>query len=327
MVKMNNITEINLEELDTRRITIPEEKDEIIKILVENKAYPVCSTGGKIFFIKPKKSDFFDRLKDDIIKRLELETEEDCRKVREIVKTELAMQRTTKPIKKWFKDERPREMLVKQGAENLNSAKLLAILLRTGSEGVSAEELARRLLNHFGSLRAIDSASTSDLQEIDGIGMAKATQIKAALEIGKRLLKERVEKKRKIGSIRDAIKYVLGYYGPRVRDSKKEFFNIILLDERNKPIDNIELSKGSLTSSIVDPKEIIKEATKGSASAIILVHNHPSGEAEPTQDDIETTNRVIQACNLVGIRIVDHIIIGKNRNDYVSFLDKGLIKR
>ncbi|NQS89852.1 DNA repair protein RadC [Patescibacteria group bacterium] len=308
------------------KILIPEEKGEIIKILVENKAYPVCSKGGKIFFIKPKKSDFFDRLKDDIIERLELETEEDCKKVREILKGELAMQRTTKPIKKWFKDERPREMLVKQGAENLNSAKLLAILLRTGSEGVSAEELARRLLNHFGSLRAIDSASISDLQEIDGIGMAKATQIKAALEIGKRFYKEKAEKKKRISSSKEAIKYVFNYYRPYLMDSKKEFFNVVLLDGRNKPIGNVKISEGSVDTSLVDPKEIIKEATKKSASALILVHNHPSGEPEPSKEDMEITNRIIKACDLVGLRVLDHIIIGKNRRDYFSFLDKGLIK-
>ncbi len=302
------------------KVSIPEEKGEIIKILVENKAYPVCSNSGKIFFIKSKKSDFFDRGKDEIIKRLGLETEEDCIKVREIVKSDLEKQRTTKPIKEWFKDERPREMLIKQGAENLNSAKLLAIILRTGSEGVSAEELARRLLNHFGSLRAIDSASISDLQEINGIGMAKAAQIKASLEIGKRFMREETERKSRIKSVDD----VVNFYKPYLRDLKEELFKIMLLDGRNKFIKDVTISKGSLTESVVHPREVIKEATKESAAAIILVHNHPSGESEPTKDDIEITNRLVKACELVGIRVLDHIIIGND--NYTSFVDKGLIK-
>ena len=301
-------------------------RESVIGLLVDNKAYPVCSKNGKIFFIKPKKSEFFDRFEDEIIKKLELETEKDCREIREIVKAELAKQRTNEPIRKWIKEERPREMLVGQGAEKLNSAKLLAIILRTGRDGVSAEELARRLLNHFGSLRAVDSASMQDLQEIDGIGMAKATQIKAALEIGKRFYKEKAERKRRISSSKEAIKYVFNYYRPYLMDSKKEFFNVVLLDGRNKPIRNVKISEGSVNASLVDPKEIIKAATKESASALILVHNHPSGEPEPSKEDMEITNRIIKACDLVGLRVLDHIIIGKNRRDYFSFLDKDLIK-
>jgi len=98
-----------------------------------------------------------------------------------------------------------------------------------------------------------------------------------------------------------------------------------LLDSRNKPIDHIEISRGSITASVVDPKEIIKEATMKSASAIILVHNHPSGEPDPSQDDINITNQIARACNLVGIKVLDHIIIGKNNDDFVSLLDKGLM--
>ncbi len=115
------------------------------------------------------------------------------------------------------------------------------------------------------------------------------------------------------------------FYGPYLRDAKKEFFNVILLDVKNKPIHNVELSKGSVNASIVDPKEIIKEATLKTASSIILVHNHPSGDAEPSSEDIKITNRVVQACNLVDIKVLDHIIIGKNKEDYYSFAKSGLI--
>ncbi len=116
------------------------------------------------------------------------------------------------------------------------------------------------------------------------------------------------------------------YYGLYLRDAKKEFFSIILLDVKNKPIHNIEISKGSINVSIVDPKEIIKEATLRSASSVILVHNHPSGDAEPSAEDIKVTHAVINACNLVGIKVLDHIIIGRNQDDYYSFAQNGLIK-
>ena len=308
-------------------ISIPEERSEIIRFLIEKKAYPRCSKTGKIFFLRRGRDDGFEELKERIIEELGLKTEDDCKSVREIIKAELAKRRRTRPIKKWIKEERPREMLIKHGAETLTPAKLLAIILGTGSsEGVSAEDLARRILNHFGSLRAIDSAHISDLQAIEGIGEAKAAQIKAALEIGKRLMREEAERKTKIRTVKDVVEYVGDYYAPYLRDKEKEFFNIILLDVRNKVIDNIELSKGSVSASVVDVKEIIKEATKKTASAIIMVHNHPSGDAEPSNEDIEITRRVVEACSLVGIKVLDHIVIGKNKDDYVSFVDRGLIK-
>jgi len=130
----------------------------------------------------------------------------------------------------------------------------------------------------------------------------------------------------KIKGPKDAVLYVKDYYAPYLRDSNKEIFNVILLDYRNKVIDNIELSKGSINASIVDPKEIIKEATLKSASSIILVHNHPSGETSPSRDDIETTSQIVEACRIVGIKVLDHIILGRNNEDYVSFVELGLIK-
>jgi len=229
------------------------------------------------------------------------------------------------PIKNWVKEERPREMLIQKKPENLPLSKLLAIILRTGKEGSSAEELAQLLLNRFGSLRKIDSAPISELLKIKGIGLAKAAQIKAALELGKRLIRENAQKIRKIKNPTDAINYVAEYYGPYLRDYEKEFFFVILLDIKNKPIDNIEISKGSINSTVVDPKEIIKYATLKSASSIILVHNHPSGETIPSDDDIELTNQIKKACEIVGIKVLDHIIIGKNFDDTYSFANNKKI--
>ncbi len=303
-----------------------ETKEDLIDYLVKSKAYPVCSKFGKISFSGPK-DKFFDKRKDEIIKKLKLKTKEDCRKIRELVKEESAKLRTTKPIRKWVKEDRPREMLIKVGSENVPLIKLLAIILRTGNsfDGSSAEDLARKLLDKFRDLRGIDQASVDDLCLIKGIGMAKGVQIKSALEIGKRFYREIAESKKRLNNVESVIGFVRDFYGPYLRDSKKEFFNIILLDRKNKVIDTKELTKGSVNASIVDPLEIVREATKETASSIILVHNHPSGEVDPSRDDIETTDRVVKACDLVNVRVLDHIIIGKNLEDYFSFMDKGLI--
>jgi|Deesub1362A_J573_1020465.scaffolds.fasta_scaffold02383_7 DNA repair protein RadC len=297
---------------------------EIINFLAENRAYPVFRKGN-VYFIKRKKNPFFDRYKGEIIEKLGLKTEEDCRKLRNKIKELTRSRRTNRPIKKWVEGERPREMLIKHGADRLNSAKLLAIILRTGNEGESAEDLARRLLNIYGSLRAIDSASIKDLCKINGIGMAKAAQIKAALEIGKRLVREDAEKRSKIKSVSDVVDYVFDYYSPYLRDAKKEFFNVILLDSGNKPIKNLEISKGGLETSVVDIREIVRESSKEGAASLILVHNHPSGEVEPSGEDIRVTKRIVEACSLIGVRVLDHVILGKNKGDYVSFLERGLL--
>ncbi|HID43348.1 MAG TPA: JAB domain-containing protein [Archaeoglobaceae archaeon] len=301
-----------------------EDRERIIDFLAEIRVYPVYRR-GRVYFINRSKNPFFKNLKDEIIRKLDLKSEEDCRKVREYIKKRLESKRKNRPIRKWLKDERPREMLIKYGAENLSSVKLLAILLRTGNEGESAEDLARKILNDFGSLRALDSASVNDLCRIEGIGVAKAAQIKAAIEIGKRLFRESAERKKKIRNTEDVVDYVCKYYSLYLRDAKKEFFNVILLDSGNKPIKNLELSKGGLETSVVDIREVIREASKEGAASIILVHNHPSGEAEPSVEDIKVTERIANACRLIGVRVLDHIIIGKNREDYVSFLERGLI--
>jgi DNA repair protein RadC len=263
---------------------------------------------------------------EELIEQLKIKTAEDCKRIRNEVKRRAAALRENRPIKEWIKDERPREMLIKYGPESLSLSKLLAIILRTGKEGTSAEELSKRLLNKFGALREIDSSPISEICKMDGIGPAKVAQIKAALELGKRLYKESAQKQKRIKKADDVISYVAEYYGPYLRDAKKEFFSVILLDIKNKPIHNIEIGKGSINAAVVDPKEIIKEATIKSASSIILVHNHPSGDAEPSSEDINLTNRIIDACNIVKIKVLDHVIIGKNEEDYYSFAKWGLIK-
>lgn len=301
-------------------------KDETLDFLVSNRIYPMCSKKGKIFLKHPKSVLLSKEQAQEIIESLNIKTPEECTKARNEIKELVAKNNINIPINKWVIDERPREMLLKQGADKLSLSKLLAIILRTGKEGESAEELARKLLNKFKSLRGIDLAPISEICKIEGIGTAKSAQIKAALELGKRLFRERAEKTKKIKKAEDVIWYVSEFYGPYLRDAKKEFFSVILLDIRNKPIQNVELSKGSVNASIVDPKEIIKEATLNSASSVILVHNHPSGDSEPSQEDLDITNRIIKSCELMGVKVLDHVIIGKNEEDFFSFAQKGLIK-
>jgi DNA repair protein RadC len=231
------------------------------------------------------------------------------------------------PVKDWIEEEKPRELVIRSGADSAPLAKLLAVILRTGKKGSSAEELARELLNTFRSLRALDGAPISELCKINGVGPAKAAQVKAALEIGKRLSREKARRLKRIENPGDAFRYVLRYYGPYLRDAVKELFCIILLDRKNRPIHHLEISRGSVSASIVDPKEIIKEVSLRSASSVILVHNHPSGDVEPSADDLKATGCVTRACACLGVRVLDHIIIGKNAEDFFSFSESGAFDR
>ena len=327
-IKTRNIPK--LEKLQTASYQRPilQTREELTEFLIQNTAYPYCSKKGTTFFRRIKTQDedvdlFEKMITEDAIEILDLKTEEDCRLFREKIKEEVNKRKGHKAIKYWSEEERPREMLMKHGAENLSPAKLLAIIVRTGdsADGVSAEELAKKLLNRFGSFKALDTASIPELSSIRGIGMAKAAQIKAALEIGKRFLREETEQKRRIRTAED----VFNFYAPYLKNLKEETFKIMLLDGMNKFMKDINISKGSLTASIVHPREVIKEVVKESAAAVIFVHNHPSGEPKPSEEDIEITNRLVQACDLVGIRVLDHIIIGGN--SYTSFVDEGLMKR
>lgn len=224
-----------------------------------------------------------------------------------------------KAIYNWPEDERPRERLLKIGADKLSDTELLAILLRVGSKGKSAVDVARELISEFKTFRNIDSKSFVELRR-KGLGIAKIAQIKAAIEIGKRFWKEKSLTKIKVKTSKD----IVDYFIPYLRDMKKEVFKVVLLDGKNKIIKDVTISEGTLTKSIVHPREVIKSAIAESSAALVLVHNHPSGEPQPSQDDIEITNRIISACELVGIKVLDHIIIGDN--NYFSFFNEGLIK-
>ncbi len=229
-------------------------------------------------------------------------------------------------IRDWMPEERPRDALAASGPESLPLSKLLAIVLRTGRRGLNAEELGRRLLRTFSSLRGIDAASVSEIRTISGIGPAKAAQIKAALEIGKRLCREEAGGLPGPPDPQWALRYVTDFYGPYLRDAAVESACLVLLNRRHVPIRAVELARGDSAGVIADPTLIVREAVRSGAFSVILVHNHPSGAGEPSEDDVVLTTAVRDACALFGIRLLDHIIIGRNRKDCRSMVLEGLLQ-
>ena len=222
-------------------------------------------------------------------------------------------------IRDWPADQRPRERLIELGAESLSDAELLGIILRVGNAQTTAIGLAQKLLKECGGFRGLDSRSVAELCTIPGIGPAKAAQIKAALAIGKKLAAESDSVREFIGSSEDAFKRV----ALRLRDLSREVFVVIFLTARNKVIKERTLFEGTLTESLVSPREVIKAALNEAAAALIFVHNHPSHDPSPSTEDRQVTKRLKEACHAVGINVHDHIIIGGER--YFSFADEGML--
>ncbi len=220
----------------------------------------------------------------------------------------------------WPEGERPRERLIADGAQRLTAAELVAIILRTGSRGRSAVDLARRLLQDLNGLAGLEAAEPAALAEVVGMGPAKTAQIKAALELGRRLLAE-VEQgvHQRVASSQD----VLDLCAPRVRGLQHERCDMVFLNGGNDVVALETLSEGSLTESPVYVRAIVERANRHHAAAVILVHNHPSGHAQPSAGDRALTEELVQAGDLLRIPLLDHVIIG--RRDHYSFADHGLI--
>jgi len=226
-----------------------------------------------------------------------------------------------KSIKDWPEDERPRERLLRHGPESLSDAQLLAIILRTGGGGKSAIDLAVELLGTFRGLRNIGQASLSELCSVKGMGEAKAAQLKAALTLGGRLMHDTPGK----GPSFSNGKEVYDYFYPKFRDLRKEVFYCAMLDVKNRLIRETRVSEGTLTASLIHPREAFREAIRESAASVIFVHNHPSGDPNPSREDIATTERLSAAGGTVGIKVLDHVIIGDGH--YTSMLEKGYLAK
>ena len=216
-------------------------------------------------------------------------------------------------------NQRPRQRLLDLGGENLADAELLAIILRTGTVQASALNLAEKLLTDFRGFRGLDSRSAAELCAVPGLGPAKVAQLKAALAIGKKLMSERDAGGKIVSTSRDVFDHV----APLIRDRTREVFWVIFLTARNRIIKQRILFEGTLDESMVSTREVIKEALNEAAAGLVFAHNHPSGEPNPSRDDRDITKKLQKACELVGIRVLDHVIVGGER--YFSFAEEGLL--
>ena len=224
-----------------------------------------------------------------------------------------------KSIKDFELEDRPREMLISKGAASLSDEELLAIIIGTGTRDKNVIELAREILETF-SYESLTDIEVSELTKIKGIKSAKASSIVASLRFGQRIAQKTMEKKiRKISSSED----IYNYLKNELADMKNECFYAILLDTKNVIISKEVISVGILDASLVHPREAFKPAIKKSAKSIIFAHNHPSGDFSPSNDDFKTTQRLVEAGDILDIEVLDHIIIGKD--GYYSFKKENLL--
>jgi DNA repair protein RadC len=222
-------------------------------------------------------------------------------------------------IREWPAPERPRERLHTDGASALATRELLAILIGSGREGVSAVDVAGELLHMGGgSLRRLAAASPSEMAAVQGIGPAVAARVTAALELGRRLAREGPVERARIRGPRD----IYDRCAPGMRDLTQEEFRVLLLNTQHAVARELVVTRGTLDASIVHPREVFRAAITDSAAAMILVHNHPSGDPAPSPEDREVTRQLAEAGRLLGIPVLDHVVIGDGR--YVSFVEAGL---
>ncbi|TVQ88074.1 MAG: JAB domain-containing protein [Chromatiaceae bacterium] len=223
------------------------------------------------------------------------------------------------PITDWPEDERPREKLLQRGAQALTDAELLAIFLRTGVTGKSAVDLARDLLRDFGGLVGLFSAGQAAFCAAKGLGKAKYAQLRAVLEMSRRYLHEEIAGR----DVLTSPEHTRQYLKARLRSLPHEVFACLFLDNRHRVIEYQELFRGTIDGASVHPREVVREAMRCNAAAVIFAHNHPSGVAEPSQSDLRITQRLKDALALVDVRVLDHFIIGEGMA--TSFAERGLL--
>jgi DNA repair protein RadC len=223
-------------------------------------------------------------------------------------------------VKELPPDDRPREKLLLKGAQNLSDAELIAILLRTGKQGKSVIEIARELISNEGNLSMIASKTVDSLQRVSGIGKDKAATLAAAFELSRRILSQsKWLSNKKVTSPQE----IADIFIPILRDENKEKFIVVCLNSANKIIKYETISIGNLNSSIVHPREIFKVAIDCSSASIILIHNHPSGNPEPSNEDVSITKKIVESGKIMDIPVFDHLIIAGE--SFTSFVEKRLI--
>jgi DNA repair protein RadC len=223
------------------------------------------------------------------------------------------------PITDWPVEERPREKLLARGAGALSDAELLAIFLRTGVPGKTALDLARDLLTEYGGLRGLLAASEAEFCAFPGIGAAKFAQLQATLEMSRRHLGEKIARGEALTSPEQTRDWLLAH----LRDRPHEVFCVLFLDNRNRVLAFEELFQGTLNGASVYPREVLRRALEHNAGAVILVHNHPSGVAEPSRADESLTRQLTEVLTHVEVRVLDHFVVGDG--EIVSFAERGLL--
>lgn len=217
------------------------------------------------------------------------------------------------------REERPRERMLQFGARILSNSELVAILLRTGTVAESAVGLAQRVLKEAGGIRGLVNMSTEQMIKVKGIGYAKALQLQAAIELGKRLAQSELDPALIVRSPQDVARYVM----EDLRYLQKEHFVCLFLNTKNHVIAQETLSIGSLNASIVHPREVFRAAIERGSASLICIHNHPSGDPTPSPEDVDITHRLVDAGNVIGIEVLDHLIIGDQK--FVSLKEQGLM--
>jgi len=225
----------------------------------------------------------------------------------------------TTAVREMPEEERPRERLEHTGAESLRDAELLAILFRTGTRTMGAVALAEELLRHFDGLRKLSRASLEELQQVKGIGKVKAIEIKSALELGKRLANFTDRSRVRIDTAKDVADLLMLRY----KDYETEVFKCLLLNTKNDVLKVVDISLGGLDGTMADPKDVFRQAVREGATGVILCHNHPSGDPKPSAEDIAVTKRLLEAGNVLGIRVLDHVIFGDGT--YTSLQERKLM--
>ncbi|AQQ55033.1 hypothetical protein B0X71_07205 [Planococcus lenghuensis] len=215
--------------------------------------------------------------------------------------------------------DRPRERLIRQGAMSLSNQELIAILLRTGTKDESVLQLANRVLLHVEKIHELKDATIEEMTAIKGIGEAKAVQLLAAVELGRRLAQQQTDEKFTIRSPKDAADYLMA----DMTSLKQEHFVVLFLNIKNQIMHKQTIFVGSLNASIVHPREIFREAVRRSSASIICAHNHPSGNPTPSPEDIDVTKRLAEAGSIVGVELLDHVIIGDHQ--FTSLKEKGVM--